>query len=113
MGKPEALVVGPAMVRPPRPASRERPANGTPEPPAATAIDSEVVVIDASPEDEFAAPSAPLHEPPVLEAAPRRTGSVPRMYSPDAVTVPLAVVSPAPLVEATVLDLPMAALEKP
>jgi hypothetical protein len=117
MGKPEALVVGPAMVRPPRPASRDRSVAGTPEPPAAMALDGEVVVIHPSP-DELLTDSQEQHEqrvPAGGNSAPWRTGSLPRAYSADAVTVPLAVLSamPTPRAEPRVLDLPMAALEKP
>jgi hypothetical protein len=117
MGKPEALVVGPAMVRPPRPAARDRSMAGTPEPPLATSLDSEVVVIHPSP-DEIATAAEAHDEQPAPAggaAVPRRTGSLLRAHSPDAVTVPLAVLSAVPTPQAVprVLDLPMAALEKP
>lgn len=116
MGKSEASVAGPAMVRPPRPAVRERSVNGAPDAPAAAQLDTEVVLIPASP-DETQLPSDVHHDPPAPPAGaatPRRTGSLLRSHLPDAVTVPLAVLPAVPgeRVERA-LDVPMAALDKP
>src|SRR5262245_5499636 len=115
MGKPEASVLGPTMIRPPRPASRERGANGTPEPPAAAGLDTEVVMIHPTPDElsgisELVDADLEDEEP----QTPRRTGSVLRVSMLDPVTVPLGVLSavPAETREARVLDLPLVALEK-